>query len=170
MIGTLSRCLVLLAAVGVSAAPAPQQLPDFDLIQPNGTRVSFLDQLRPANVVFFWATWCTFCRQELLELQNLDREHRAAGLAVVTVNLDGPGRPVEPFLRHLGVSLPVYTLDSAVERALGLDIVPLTLLVDGKGRVVYHFVGYDPGQLETMVNVARNLLKVAGGGAPPEGE
>lgn len=154
----------------MTVAEAGNQLPDFELISGDGQRVAFGELLGPANIVFFWATWCAYCRRELVELQQVARDFWDTELRVLTVNLDETGRSIALFLRNLGVDLPVYTLTAAADRILSVDAVPLTLLTDKKGRVVHNFVGFNPKEMEKLLFLAQELLGEIDGGAPPEGE
>jgi thiol-disulfide isomerase/thioredoxin len=145
-------------------------VPSFEVITPEGEAVMLAEVLGPATVVFFWTTWCGYCRQELVELQRIAETDDPRGLGVVAVNLDPPGSSLQAFLRRLGVSLPVYTVRPATARTLGIETVPLTLLVDGRGRIIHQFVGYLPEELVRVRSLARDLLSRQDGGVPPRGE
>jgi len=91
-------------------------------------------------VVNFWASWCVACREEhplLLELG----ETRAAPLYGVNHRdaradalrwLDYYG---DPYARGL------YDADGELGAALDIDVLPVSLVVDGNGRIRYRHVG-----------------------------
>lgn len=61
-------------------------------------------------VVNFWASWCTPCREEMPELDRLQRELGARGLHIVGLALDERDA-VEAFLRQRPVTYPVLLAD-----------------------------------------------------------
>lgn len=167
--------VAFLAAFALLVSPSvavggDRVLPNFELITAHGETLELVQVLRPATVVFFWTTWCGYCRQELVELQKIAEANDPRGLGIVAVNLDPPGSGLPAFLRRLGVSLPVYTVSPATERRLGIGTVPFTLLVDGHGLIVHQFVGFVPEEMVRLRSLARDLLLRHDGGAPPGGE
>ena len=42
-------------------------------------------------VLNFWATWCKPCREEMPALDAFYRAHRAEGLDVIAISIEGPG-------------------------------------------------------------------------------
>ena len=96
-----------------------------------------LDRFRGHGlVVNLWATWCVPCVTEMPALDALSRTLAPSGALVLTVSLDrGGADAVRPFFAAHGIrSLPVL-LDphSASLAALGLDGIPITLLIDKAG-------------------------------------
>ena len=95
-------------------------------------------------VVNLWATWCVPCVTEMPALDALARTLAPSGVRVLTVSLDrGGADAVRPFFAAHGIrSLPLL-LDphSATLAALGLDGIPVTLLVDRQGREVARLQG-----------------------------
>ncbi len=93
-------------------------------------------------VVNFWATWCEPCREEMPSLQRLRAKLAGKPFDVITVNF---GESVEKIVHFLGkenVTLPVL-LDTQKESAKdwGVGGLPMTFLVDVKGRVRYSVFG-----------------------------
>jgi thiol-disulfide isomerase/thioredoxin len=102
-----------------------------------------LERLRGRVVVVnFWATWCEPCRDELPSLERLQRARGGKPFDVVTVNFGEQPERIKGFLEREFVELPVI-LDRDKEtagrwRAGGL---PMTFIVDARGRVRYQIVG-----------------------------
>ena len=123
-----------------AGTPAPDvvfQNPDggaFDLTKFKGTPV----------LVNLWATWCAPCVKELPTLQKLDETHAVDGnLGIAIVSQDmGPKTSVDAFLKSKGIGLRSY-LDPEMKLtgALGVEVMPTTILYDAQGREVWRYVG-----------------------------
>jgi len=89
-----------------------------------------------------WAVWCVPCVKELPALAKL--QAGAPGLTVVPVDV-ARGTPADAaaFLKeHGAASLPAYIdTDLALMRTFGAYGLPLTILIDDKGREVARAVG-----------------------------
>ncbi len=106
-------------------------------------------------LVNFWATWCPPCRAELPELQRLHEEYAGRGLKVAAVNVNRSLAGVAEFLKENRLTLPVFRLDESVLRRLGIGSIPMSVLIDGTGRVVEVYRGYSP----TMVRDIQRRLE-----------
>jgi thiol-disulfide isomerase/thioredoxin len=92
-------------------------------------------------LVNLWATWCAPC---IKELPTLDRLKVGRKLAVVAVSQDdGPQGAVQAFLGdHKIVNLDAYhDPEMALSSALGVQVMPTTILYDAAGREVWRFTG-----------------------------
>lgn len=102
-----------------------------------------------------WATWCAPCVKELPELAKLQSAVVPAKLSVVTVNV-GHSTPAETgaFLKaHQAAALPVFVdSDTAFIRAFGAFGLPLSILIDPKGREIARAVG--PAEWDKPQSVA----------------
>ncbi len=101
-----------------------------------------LDGLRGRpTVVNVWASWCVPCRREMPLLQ---RTHERLGTTVrfLGVNTaDDPGSAAD-FLRVLGIRFPQAVDDTGrLASRLGSPGLPVTIVIDGSGRVVYRRIG-----------------------------
>ena len=48
--------------------------------------------------------------------------------------------------------------NSDFKRALGIQMIPYTLIVDGKGNIVYKHNGYTEGAEEELIEKVRELV------------
>lgn len=93
-------------------------------------------------LVNFWGSWCEPCREEMPSLQRLSRDFAARGLVVLTVAVNDTQRDVAAFLRSAEVDLPViHDADQSGIRALGIYVLPTTLLLDRAHTPVLRAVG-----------------------------
>lgn len=107
------------------------------------------------RIVNYWAIWCVPCREEIPELNALNRD---TPLVVLSVNYDNSkGEALLRQVRELGIEFPVLEQDPAP--SLGLErprVLPTTLLVDPKGVVTDTLVG--PQTQETLIAVWKTRL------------
>ena len=142
---------------GVDRSRKGQPAPDVPYLGPDGGE-SRLTDLRGPVLVNFWATWCAPCVKELPTLNALSRSNAEDGsLAVIAMNQDrAPQGSIEAFF----VKLKIDDLgldqdpDMALAGALGVEVLPTTILFDAQGREVWRFVG----DLDWTGEEARRLL------------
>ncbi|SCG58671.1 TlpA family protein disulfide reductase [Micromonospora coxensis] len=124
-----------------AAAPPPTAggplLPELTLNCFTGGAPVALRDVRGPAVVNLWASWCPPCRKELPAFQRLSE--RAAGrLQVLGVNSRDTRTAAQSIGEDFGIRFPVlFDQGEALQRELGRNALPLTLLVDAEGRVVH---------------------------------
>ena len=89
-----------------------------------------------------WASWCGPCRQEMGSLERLAWSELGQRFIVIGISTDDSEAAAKRYLQSANASLNHY-LDQGLEleHMLGADHLPLTLLVDGNGRVLGKTVG-----------------------------
>lgn len=91
------------------------------------------------KLVNFWASWCTPCRAEHPQLEQLARE----GVVIYGINYkDDPSKALR-FLSDMGNPFTALAADPQGRTAIdwGLYGVPETFIIDGNGVVVKRFAG-----------------------------
>ena len=95
-------------------------------------------------VVHFWATWCGPCREELPALAALARD-TGGEARVLAIALDRDPEPVRRLLAHLGERVAGLTVlldpGGASRGRWQVTVLPVTYLVDARGRVAGRAVG-----------------------------
>jgi len=88
-------------------------------------------------IINVWASWCGPCREEMGSLDRLSRRYGGKKFRVIGISTDDDGNAAKAYVRQAGVSFETF-LDSKVflENMLGANAIPLTLLVDARGRVL----------------------------------
>jgi peroxiredoxin len=116
-----------------------------------------LDQLLAQNkavLVNFWATWCTYCVEEMPELIKLQKKDFPRGFTVLAVNVGESQAQAAMFAEKMQMNFPVaLDEDTAVSRAYGLVGIPTTFLINAQGKVIGEYHSYDP-KLERDVEQA----------------
>ena len=146
------RLIILAAALAASGAradapietAAPQPLPPLAFETLDGQPASLADFAGKVVVLNLWATWCAPCREEMSSLDRLQARFADRDLVVLALSVDraGPER-VQKFLDEVGVThLHVYRdPKAAATRAVRVQGLPATILVDRKGQEVGRVLG-----------------------------
>jgi thiol-disulfide isomerase/thioredoxin len=129
--------------------------------QPDGRRVRLEDLRGQVVVLDFWATYCPPCREEIPHLVRLQKQYGPKGFKVIGLNVGGEeDRPKIPdFVKLYSIQYQLADPDEETVRLFLAqdDSIPQTFVLDRRGRLVRHFVGYDSAvasQLEAAVNQA----------------
>ncbi|MGE0356400.1 MAG: TlpA family protein disulfide reductase [Burkholderiales bacterium] len=93
-------------------------------------------------VINVWASWCGPCRDEMGSLDRLARRHNGREFHVIGVSTDDHADKAQRFVVATGVSFDNYHDRGLVlEAMLGADRIPLTVLVDARGKVLRKVYG-----------------------------
>lgn len=129
--------------------------------QADGRRVRLEDLRGQVVVLDFWATYCPPCREEIPHLVKLQKEYGPKGFKVIGLNVGGDeDRPKIPeFVKLYGIQYQLADPDDETVRLFLAqdDSIPQTFVLDRRGRLVRHFVGYDSevaSQLEQAISTA----------------
>ncbi|RIV34497.1 TlpA family protein disulfide reductase [Micromonospora radicis] len=135
-------CAALTTAPDGSAAAGPSAgaggdtlLPELSLTCFTGGAPVALREVRGPAVINVWASWCPPCRKELPAFQRLHQ--RADGqLRVFGVNAQDSRAAAQAIGEDFGIRFPVLVdQGQAVQRALRRNAIPLTVFLDGDGRI-----------------------------------
>ncbi|RMF41640.1 MAG: TlpA family protein disulfide reductase [Alphaproteobacteria bacterium] len=125
---------------------------------PATVRVRGADGMEPliadpgrVGIVVTWASWCAICREELPVLARLQEE---TGIPVRAVSVEPRDSmaAIAAYLRRRGLDgfAPLHDENGALVEMIGVQAIPVSLVIDRFGQVVGRFVGRGPwAQKET---------------------
>lgn len=89
-----------------------------------------------------WASWCGPCRSEMGSLERLFWRYEGRKFAMIGISTDDYPDKARAFLQQSRSSF-AHFIDNRLqlENMLGADRLPLTVLVDARGRVVGKYYG-----------------------------
>ena len=156
----VSLIVCLLAGYGVAQA----QLPAVTLKTLDGGTVQS-ETLRNDGkpfIIDFFATWCKPCNRELSAIAEVYEDwQQETGVKIFAVSIDQAQNihKVKPLVDQNEWEYDVL-LDpnSDLLKALGGQMIPFVVVVDGKGNIVAKHSGYTDGGENELIEEVRKLL------------
>jgi thiol-disulfide isomerase/thioredoxin len=129
---------------GLDRSHAGTPAPDVTFANPDGGDFTLARSRGTPVLVNLWATWCAPCVKELPTLQKLDERHAVDGdLGIIVVSQDmAPKASVDAFLKSKGIVLRSFLdPEMTLTGALGVEVMPTSVLYDAQGKEVWRYVG-----------------------------
>jgi peroxiredoxin len=117
--------------------------PAFSLPRLDGGKTGLAEQQGKVVLVYFWATWCGYCRRELpVGVEKIVRERKGQPFTVLAVSIEEPRDLVAAYVKGAGITPPVLLDgDGAVARAYRVTGTPTAYLIGRDGRQVARAAG-----------------------------
>lgn len=164
----MKRTLVLIAltiSINVSAqeTKSKSEIPAINVKSLDGKTVStstFVNDGKPM-IIDFWATWCKPCVAELSAISDVYEDWvKETGVKLVAISIDDSRtmNSVAPYVAGKGWEFDVLIdPNSDFRRAMNVNNVPHTFLLDGNGKIVSQHNTYAPGDEEKLYEELKKL-------------
>lgn len=116
-------------------------LPSIVLHDSAGGEISLSRYRGHPMLIEVWATWCEPCIHDMPAFGRLRASTSAADLQIVGIDEDEKTGDAIACLKRNHYDWPDYNLTEAAAKDLSAFGIPVTLLVDAKGGVVYYHLG-----------------------------
>ena len=105
-------------------------------------------------VVAFWADWCSVCRVEIVQLDNLYKKYHSQGLEIIGLNVDGQTR------NAADLSYPIAIADNADKNDFDdPKTLPLIYIVSKDGLVLSKLELPEEVEIGNVQKIVESLLK-----------
>lgn len=112
-------------------------------------------------VVSFWATWCKPCAKELDAISEIyDEWQDETGVKVIAISIDDArnAAKVGPYANGKDWPFDIYLdANSDLKRALNVNAIPHTFLLNAKKEIVWQHTSYFDGDEEELFEEIQKL-------------
>lgn len=113
-------------------------------------------------IVNFWATWCAPCKKELSAIAEVyDTWQAKTGVKLIAISIDDARsmNRVAPYVAGQDWDYEVYLDPNGdLKRALNVNNVPHTFLLNGNGEIVWQHNNYEPGDENELYKKVQELV------------
>jgi len=140
-------------------------VPAIDVKKMDGTTFNTgdIDNGGKPVIINFWATWCSPCKRELNNIADLYEDWvDETGVKLIAISIDDARNmaKVAPYVNGKGWEYDVYIDPNGdFKRALGVNNVPHTFLVDGTGKIVWQHNSYAEGDEYELLELVEKLSR-----------
>jgi len=152
---------LVLAIPSAKALEEGKPAPYFEITTTDGKVIKSSEAMGEVIVINLWATWCTFCREEMPALEAYYQRHKAEGLRMVAISMDEASEDGK--VREIMQS---YSYTAGVARLSNLKgfgriwRLPMTFVIDRDGILRRDGSEGDPKiDLALLERVVTPLLK-----------
>jgi cytochrome c biogenesis protein CcmG, thiol:disulfide interchange protein DsbE len=142
-----------------------RKIPSVDMKTLDGQTINssrFTNNGKPI-VISFWATWCTPCKKELTAIADVYSDwQKETGVKLIAISIDDSktASKVKSTVDAKAWDYEVYLdVNSDFKRAMNVNNVPHTFVVDGNGNIVWDTNVYVEGGEQKLYEVLVKLSK-----------
>lgn len=114
-------------------------------------------------IISFWATWCKPCKKELDAIsEDFATWQKETGVKLVAISIDDArsSANVDKEVKAKGWDYDVYLdANQNFKRAMNVNNVPHTFLLNGKGEIVWQHNSYAEGDEEKLFEIVKKVAK-----------
>lgn len=141
------------------------QLPSVDVKTADGVTIntSTLSNDGKPMIISFWALWCKPCIKELTTIAEVYEDwQEETGVKIIAVSIDDArsSSRVKPTADGKGWSYDIILdQNSDFKRAMNVNLIPHTFLINGKGEIVWQHTSFSEGAELELIELVRKVAR-----------
>ena len=127
----------------ITPFPNPTEPPEFTLETLSGEYLRLSDYRGKVILIYFWATWCLPCKQEMIAIKDLRIQFQKKNLEILAVSADRLGKKnLILYAEKLNLNFPIL-LDPKGEVRNDYEVfaLPMTYWIGKDGKTVARITG-----------------------------
>jgi len=161
----IAAAIVVIALCSMAFKFDGGKIPVVTIKNLDGSKVStstFTNNGKPI-IISFWATWCKPCKKELDNiLDDYADWQKETGVKIIAISIDD-ARTMPKVItdaKTKGWPYEIYIDDNQdFKRAMNVNAVPHTFIIDGKGEIVWSHNSYAEGDEIYLYENIKHLIK-----------
>lgn len=139
------------------------KLPSIKLVDMNGKSVNTgeLKNNGKPFIISFWATWCKPCIKELTTISEVYQDwQEETGVKLIAVSIDDSRSNAQVKTLVNGKNWEYEVLldvNSEFKRAMNVNAVPHTFIVNSKGEIVWQHTSFSEGSELELISLIKKL-------------
>ena len=113
-------------------------------------------------IINFWATWCSPCKRELNNINDVYEDWvDETGVKLIAISIDDTRQvyKVAPYVEGVAWEFEILLdTNGDFKRAMNVNNVPFTFLMDGDGNIVYKHNNYAEGDEDELYEKILELV------------
>ena len=164
----MKKLILTISIIGIFTSLAFSQngaLPSVEVKTLDGSSFNIKNLKNNGNpiVISFWATWCAPCKKELNAIAEVYEEwQEETGVKLIAISIDDTRSmsKVKPYVNASGWEYEVYLDPNGdLKRAMGVQQVPHTFLLNGDNEIVWQHRTYVDGDEDELLEEIKKLTK-----------
>lgn len=134
--------------------------PDFQAVLMDGKVVNLDDYRGEPLLLHFWASWCKFCKVSEDSITNVHKDWQVLSVAFKS----GDKKDVGNYIKERGLESwsVIPDQDGRLAELFGVEAVPASYIIDGKGNIRVKEVGLTTGWgLKARLWYAKNVTSLS---------
>ena len=140
-----------------------RKIPSTSITDINGQKIKTAELSNNGKpfIISFWATWCKPCINEFNAIGKVYADwQKETGVKLIAVSIDhaSSSQNILPMMKSNAWDYEVlFDPDQVFSKALQVTVIPATLLIDGKGEIIWQHTSFHEGDEIDLIERVRRL-------------